>query len=250
MEVANDPNDYLVGNLVCESEFHLSNSVPENTAIDNVIREHIGSTTGASDDWGDENTAPDRTYRWSPPVAGNYTIKVDATSGSDLNPSLRMVNSSTCTDISNHTSGEVSRWVEPGAWVIVADGVDATEGNYRLSIQLCKATEDLGTATGLVVENGDTTLEENDYGNNYRDKVYAWRAPATADYVFNTDDSEFNTKLRILDVGCTSLAVDSDSGEGNKSKITQTVQAGEYRIIVVDGEGTNTEGPFQLSITQ
>ena len=103
-----------------------------------------------TNDWG-ENLSADKTYRWSPAVAGSYTFTLEAEAGSDLNPKLRIVNSSTCEEIHNEDDGELTRQVDLGTWVLVADGQGGSSGAFTLSVSLCKAYQDLGVALGPIL---------------------------------------------------------------------------------------------------
>ncbi|MEC8023991.1 MAG: SUMF1/EgtB/PvdO family nonheme iron enzyme, partial [Myxococcota bacterium] len=190
---------------VCGSELNLGT-----LAVGAVI----ATTGGATNNWG-ENLSADQTYRWSPAVAGNYTFTLEAEAGSDLDPKLRIVNSSTCEEIHNEDDGELTRQVGLGTWVLVADGQGGSSGAFALSVSLCKAYQDLGVALGSNLDGDGTTVPESgavdNYGDNesHRDRAYVWRAPATSYYQFDTDGSAFNTRLRLLDSECTQLAVNT-----------------------------------------
>ena len=234
---------------VCGSEAILESST--------VLSGYVGTNEGATNDWGD-NLSADRTYRWSPAVAGSYTFTLEAEAGSDLNPKLRIVNSSTCEEIHNEDDGQLTRQVGLGTWVLVADGQGGTSGAFALSVSLCKAYQDLGVALGSNLDGDGTTVPESgavdNYGDNesHRDRAYVWRAPTTSYYQFDTSGSVFNTRLRLLDNECTQLAVNTDGGTDGASQLVEKVGAGEYRVLVVDGRGSgaNISGEFDLNITQ
>ena len=194
-------------------------------------------------------------------MAGNYTFTLDADTGSSLDPKLRVINSTTCEEIHNEDDGKLSRNLGLGTWVLVADGQGGSSGAFKLSARLCKAYQDLGSALGTNLDVDGTTASGSGAEDNYgdadcgecRDRAYVWRAPATSYFQFDTNGSEFNTRLRLLDAECTQLVFNNDDGDdGVDSKLTEKVIAGEYRILVVDGRtgGGGTSGVFDLNITQ
>jgi hypothetical protein len=126
------------------------------------------------------------------------------------------------------------------------------------SIASC-ANFDLGSALGTKIASGNTTGQ----GDNYRacsgagspDVSYAWTAPATASFTFDTCSSSnrlFDTTLTVLESTCTGkqLACNDDGcNDGtflSRAKVSLT--KGETVIIVVDGNGD--QGSYSLSIAQ
>ncbi len=77
---------------------------------------------------------------------------------------------------------------------------------------------------------------------------YHFTAPADGLYTFDTQGSQLDSVLYVLDGDCagTELAC-SDDGDGHQSAVTVSLTSGQLVTVVVDGHGT-AEGPFNLRV--
>lgn len=125
------------------------------------------------------------------------------------------------------------------------------------------ADGDLADSTGLV-STGSTAGRGNDYtascaaSSNGQDLAFAWTAPSSGTYEFNTSGSGYDTALALRAAPATviadaclesiELACNDDSIYGLQSQITYTVTAGTQYLIVVDGFSSSSGGPYNLNI--
>ncbi|MEO0605320.1 MAG: putative metal-binding motif-containing protein, partial [Myxococcota bacterium] len=112
---------------------------------------------------------------------------------------------------------------------------------------------------GIMVEpfpfsiEGDTSAATPDWtgtctGAGSPDLAYQFVAPATGTYVFDTQGSGYDTVLHAYD-GCGGAVLDcNDDTYGLQSEIVLELQAGQVAIVIVDGFGTFSAGPFTLNI--
>jgi len=114
--------------------------------------------------------------------------------------------------------------------------------------------EDIGSATGVAVVTGSTsgTLDDIDGScgsSGGQDYVLFWEAPEDGCYEITTDGSSFDTLLLIYH-GCegTEIACNDDGGEGLRSRLTLTAEAGDIYFLVVDGYSSFSSGAFTLNI--
>jgi len=138
-----------------------------------------------------------------------------------------------------------------------SDGlVDCADPNCDDAVRCARcvrADEDLGSGLGdpLIVSNivafpdvfaPSCTISSHQI-------AYAWTAPATGRYVFDTNSSPlYDTTLQLLD-GCgdVEVACDDDSGSGYSARISRYILEGEELLIVVGGYDS-TSGNVALSI--
>jgi hypothetical protein len=117
---------------------------------------------------------------------------------------------------------------------------------------------DLGTATGDGLVSGankgtgDTFPSSAGCGSGAssgEDAAVSWQAPVTGCYVFDTDDANYDTVLRIYDTcGGTEIACDDEGGVGSRSLIRRDMVAGEQVVVVVDGYASYSDGDYSLDI--
>lgn len=124
------------------------------------------------------------------------------------------------------------------------------------ALDACVDGTNLGSRVGAAVVTGTTTtatasLQGTCKTSTAKDIVYQWTAPATGEYSFDTNGSDYDTMLYLLNgTTCTDteLACDDDAGDGTNSLLTATLTAGQTILVVVDGFNTD-EGNFILNIT-
>jgi hypothetical protein len=80
--------------------------------------------------------------------------------------------------------------------------------------------------------------------------VFAWSAPASGCYDIDTFGSAYDTTLHVHQPcpAFDEIRCDDDSGNGEQSKITLDLPAGQPLSIVVDGYDTDSTGEFVLNI--
>lgn len=122
-------------------------------------------------------------------------------------------------------------------------------------LSACSCTEqDIGSTQGVAAGSGSTVGEDDSLAigcgdGGGADRVIAFTAPSTGDYVFDTDGSSFDTTLAVFD-SCdedSELACDDDSGSGATSTLSVTLLSGQSVVVVVDGYGDDT-GNWLLNI--
>jgi hypothetical protein len=81
------------------------------------------------------------------------------------------------------------------------------------------------------------------------DMAYAWEAPSTDCYRFDTEGSGFDTVLRVFsDCSIESSCDDDGAPTGLTSRIQVSASAGEAFILVIDGFSASDFGDFVLNI--
>jgi len=231
----------------------------------------VGDNTGATDDTrgtcGYQDGGVDVCYTWEAPTTGTYIMDTEGSTVLD-DTVLYVYQGATelaCNeDIGggNYLSLLMVDVVAGQVYTIVVDGYTAGyEGSFNLNINeatafVCNGT-DLGTATGLVVDEGDTTGATDDAqgdctgGSGGLDVCYLWEAPTTGSYTFDTDGStSIGDSVLYMYEGAVQIACDDDIGGGNYlSEFTVDVVAGQQYVIVVDGYSATYFGLFDLNIT-
>lgn len=88
-------------------------------------------------------------------------------------------------------------------------------------------------------------------GDSAPDHAFAFTASEDGLYTFDTNGSDFDTVLYVLDgaeCGAPELACDDDGGDSLQSELTVPLDAGQTVVVVVDGYNTNS-GAFSLRST-
>jgi hypothetical protein len=81
------------------------------------------------------------------------------------------------------------------------------------------------------------------------DVGYRWTAPFEDTWTIKTEDSDFDTVLRVFDpVTTDELECNDDGGVGLTSLITMDLTEGETILIVVDGYASSSSGTYVLDI--
>ena len=125
----------------------------------------------------------------------------------------------------------------------------------------------VGEGTGVGVAGGGVsvgvgdTCHRGDYlsgscspADEFGEKVFKWKAPASASYEIDTEGSNNDAYLYVLKSKCTGteLACDQNSGQdGSDAKVTISTTKGQTYFLVVDTDGQEHScGPFILNITK
>lgn len=161
---------------------------------------------------------------------------------------------------------EVGPWSAPETETACADGFDDDfdrlldcadddcAGDERCTFGC--AESDLGSAVGEVAT-GTNEGAETDYVidcgrlDGGADVSFAWTAPSSGDWTFDTIGSDFDTMLAVFDgecVGPTDRLACNDDSEGLLSSVTVTLDAGQVITVVVAGFDART-GDYVLNIT-
>jgi len=207
-------------------------------------------------------SAPERTYLWTAPMAGEYAFD---TSGSAYDTVLYVLQGIceggelACDDDGGPGSTSMAILTLAGGQMVtvVVDGAE-DEGSFDLNISLIEGScpdADLGSEFGVVV--GSTvgvgnTMAGSCGGWSAADASFSWTAPATATYLFDTAGSDFDTVLYLHDGGCDGpeLACNDDaSGSETRSRVVASLAAGQTVVATVDGKGT-ASGDFELAISE
>lgn len=116
------------------------------------------------------------------------------------------------------------------------------------------ADADLGSTTGSPIATGTTVGMGNDwtpscgYSPSAPEYTYAWVAPSTRTWSFDTTGSSYDTILGAYAWDGTSLGCDDDGADTPRdSLLSLALEAGELVIISVDGYSASS-GAYSLSI--
>ncbi len=82
--------------------------------------------------------------------------------------------------------------------------------------------------------------------------TYSFTAPASGMYTFDTFGTQFDTILHVHSGSCggAEIACNDDSSMGTDSEVSVQLAAGQTVVIMVDGYGSSSEGPFTLHVHQ
>lgn len=108
-----------------------------------------------------------------------------------------------------------------------------------------------GTTTGRASSNTPPVTCVSNMTVPSPDAVFAWTAPTSGTYTFDTLGSGYDTVLTLRSAGCDgpTLACSDDIAMGTlESRITTPLTAGQTIIISVDGYN-GASGPFTLNVT-
>ncbi len=202
----------------------------------------------------------DRIVAFTPPTDGDYTLD---TFGSDYDTGLAVFTSCDpasevdCNDDTGGVQSELLLNLTAGTPVFVAvDGFSGATGNWVLNIQsLACVDADAGSVLGTPAATGSTVGGDDDLTiscalGGGADTVATFTAPASATYVFNTENSAYDTALALFD-SCgagTELACNDDT-VGTTSEVTLAMTAGQTVLVVIDGF-LGATGAFDLNIIQ
>ncbi|MBI1815781.1 MAG: hypothetical protein HYR72_12450 [Deltaproteobacteria bacterium] len=214
-------------------------------------------------------TAPEKTFKYTAPIGGQYTID---TIGSSFDTVLYVMNGrcsgelpSACNDDISQVEhlSQVSVALDPGDTVyIVVDGYNGNSGNFTLHINgpSCPIPTDLGNAltAGTAGTTSGPNVLEGSCAGDQAEKTFLYTAPVGGAYTIDTDGSEFQTALYVrngatcqgAELACKPILL-ADAGAAGLVPISVMVNLtpGQQIYIVVDGLGGGNTGNFQLHIT-
>lgn len=133
----------------------------------------------------------------------------------------------------------------------LADGAIGRDG----AVEADCPEDDLGSATGEGIAVGTLDLQGNEFRPscaevaNGEDLAFAWTAPASGSWLFDTLGSEFDTVIAVFD-GCegSELACNDDTSEVVQSALRIELSAGQRVVVVVDEYGVLERGAFKLNV--
>ncbi|WP_437590703.1 MXAN_6577-like cysteine-rich protein [Sorangium sp. So ce1000] len=204
------------------------------------------------------------TYSFTAPVAGTYLVD---TFGSSFNTVLSALDGS-CTgaalacnnDAAGSEQSRLTLELDEGQTVLLlVEGAAAgVSGDFTLTVApfsgggTCSTAIDLGSVvpqsvTGSTAEQPES-VRPTCGSSNAPDTIYRFTAPENGLYIFNTFGSSFDTVLQILNESCagTPLAC-NDNTDGQQSRVTLQLAAGQTVLVVVDGRGTSS-GDYVLQV--
>ncbi len=131
-------------------------------------------------------------------------------------------------------------------------------GDFTLNIArfsgggTCSTAIDLGSVTPQVVTGSTAERPESVRPScgfsNAPDMIYRFTAPVAGLYIFDTFGSSFDTLLQILKDSCTGTSLGcNDDTDGQQSRVTLSLAAGQTVLAVVDGSGTSS-GDYVLKV--
>ncbi|MBC8072699.1 MAG: PPC domain-containing protein, partial [Deltaproteobacteria bacterium] len=207
--------------------------------------------------------SPDDLYEFTAPNSGLFTFD---TFGSELDTVLYVRQAGcdslelACNDDSDEgeTASQLLTGLAAGQTVLI--GVDGNgSGAYTLNLaEVPCPDQDLGNVAPQT-ESGNTTggfdklrgsCSSGNPNDESPDVAYSFTAPADGEYVFDTDGSNFNTVLYVLDgASCNANEIAcSDNFAGQQSSaLSVPMLAGETITVVVDGN-FNGSGNYQLNV--
>ncbi|WP_437531472.1 MXAN_6577-like cysteine-rich protein [Sorangium sp. So ce726] len=209
---------------------------------------------------------PDASYSFTAPRAGRYIFD---TSGSTFDTVLELRRGScsgtviACNDnaMGAATSRLVANLAEGQTVVAVVDGIDGGAGPFTLNVAeyvpppCPEFTLDATfpqTVTGTTaIPDRVSALPSPCTSNSGPEATYAFTAPATALYTFDTFGSSFDTVLHVHEGTCSGESVAcNDDTSGRQSQVKVTLSEGETVSVVVDGYAAVASGAFKLNVSQ
>ncbi|WP_437279539.1 MXAN_6577-like cysteine-rich protein [Sorangium sp. So ce375] len=204
------------------------------------------------------------TYSFTAPAAGTYVVD---TFGSSFNTVLSVLDGScsgdalACND--DAAGGEQSRLTldldEGQTVILLVEGRSAdASGDFTLTIApfsgggTCSTAIDLGSVVPQIVTGSTVDRPESVRPScglsNAPDMIYRFTAPADGLYIFNTFGSTFDTVLQVLNESCSGMPLGcNDNTDGQQSRVTLRLAAGQTVLVVVDGRGTSS-GDYVLQV--
>lgn len=206
-------------------------------------------------------SSSERIYSFTAATAGVYSFD---SSNSGYNVVLALLDATGCAELacSADPSAIVTADLAMGQTVyIVVDGADGQAGTFELRVTRASepscpagtlAPSVPQTITGSTVGRPNSarpTVTTDCHDASSSDAGYAFTAPVSGDYVFDTYGSAFDTVLHVRDATCrgTQLACNDDTVE-EQSEVTVTLTAGQTVVIVVDGSYDASAGAFTLHV--
>ncbi len=226
----------------------------------------VGTNLGAGDDQQTTCTGTageDVLLFWTAPATQTFNID---TLGSDFDTVVAVLDDCGgmeigCNDqaFGTNQSSMILDATAGTTYAIVVDGWNSATGNFILNITESNATctdTDIGNGTGTPVTDANDVPNAGALDDTQgtctasvgEDVAYAWIAPATGTFQFDTFNSNYDTVLYVLD-GCggAELGCNDQAGGTDQSSLTLPVTAGVPYVVVVDGWDGST-GLHDLNI--
>ncbi|WP_437817857.1 MXAN_6577-like cysteine-rich protein [Sorangium sp. So ce1078] len=207
-------------------------------------------------------SSSERIYSFTAATAGVYSF--DSTN-SGYNVVLALLDATGCAELACNAepNAVVTADLATGQTVyIVVDGADGQAGAFELTVTRASAPS---CPAGTLASAAPQTITGSTVGrpNSVRPTVttecpdaasspdagYAFTAPVSGDYVFDTYGSEFDTVLHVHEATCrgTQLACNDDTVV-EQSEVTVTLTVGQTVVIMVDGSDPSDVGAFTLNV--
>ncbi len=201
-------------------------------------------------------------YAWTAPSTGYFNFNTassnfDTTMGVYTGSSVSALTTIAEDDDSGGTlqSSVTFLGTAGTTYYIAVDGYNGATGNIVLRFSNVAPPNDnfvsaqgLGSAASGTVNgaNAGATLESGEPSLGGQSVWYAWTAPSSGDYNFNTFGSNFNTELGVYTGSAvnalTTVGADDDADSTYQSSVSFTAVAGTTYYIAVDGYSANTGG--------
>ena len=121
----------------------------------------------------------------------------------------------------------------------------------------CPDSDLMGTTGSSVVTGTNAALSDHraagcTYGSGGADAAFTFTATMAGLYTFDTEGSDYDTVLYVLEGACDGLeiACDDDGGTGSLSTLTVELAATETVVVVVDGYDDTETGTYVLNIAR
>ncbi len=249
---------------VCQAGMCACTVGPNHDLSDAVPQIVNGTTAGLPNSYAPScvsASSSERIYSFTAATAGVYSFD---SSNSGYNVVLALLDATGCSELACNAdpSAIVTADLAMGQTVyIVVDGADGQAGTFELHVTRASAPScPAGTLAPSVPQTitGSTVGRPNSvrptastwcHDASAPDAGYAFTAPVSGDYVFDTYGSAFDTVLHVRDATCrgTQLAC-SDDTVVEQSEVTVTLTAGQTVVIVVDGSKDANSGAFTLNV--
>ncbi|WP_437784086.1 MXAN_6577-like cysteine-rich protein [Sorangium sp. So ce1097] len=234
--------------------------------LGNAVPQIVNDTTaGGSSTYSPScvaTSSSERIYAFTAATAGVYSFN---SAGSGYNVVLALLDAAGCAELACNAdpgAAVVTADLATGQTVyVVVDGADGETGTFELNITrqsapscpagtLASAVPQTITGSTVGRPNSVTPTATTECGAvESADAGYAFTAPVTGDYVFDTYGSAFDTVLHVRDGSCRGpqLACNDDT-RIEQSEVTVTLEAGQTVVVVVDGFRNTSAGAFTLNV--
>ncbi|KYF52093.1 hypothetical protein BE08_25515 [Sorangium cellulosum] len=234
--------------------------------LGNAVPQIVNDTTaGGSSTYSPScvaTSSSERIYAFTAATAGVYSFD---SAGSGYNVVLALLDAAGCAELACNAdpgAAVVTADLATGQTVyVVVDGADGETGTFELNITrqsapscpagtLASAVPQTITGSTVGRPNSVTPTRTAECGvAESADAGYAFTAPVTGDYVFDTYGSAYDTVLHVHDGTCRGpqLACNDDT-RVEQSEVTVTLEAGQTVVVVVDGSRNTSAGAFTLNV--
>ncbi len=256
------------------ANFLPNNDFADALALTGLQVSMAGSSTGADKETGEPDMIVDNGstnaggasiwYRWTAPVSANFDI---STAGSDFDTMMSIYTGSAVNALTNiahnddedNPNGVLTSKITFAAtmgtvYYISVDGFNGAAGNVSLAISASGAAgnDNFASATAISGASGhadshtaNATAETGEPGHAgqaaSQSVWFDWTAPADGDFVFNTEGSDFDTRMAVYTGSAVNalkvVVLNDDAGAGQTtSQVTFTATSGTVYHIAVDGK--------------